>query len=173
MTKLYSLLELNHVKCKLCIGCSSVCQGDPVFHQQEQIQTSLMQWLPKKVMVLPFQPLSIAFNQINYFIDIPPVSSAFYTIRRIYSFLIVMLGSKCGLLRGFLFGIFFPFIFVLSIFCFNSGFQSTPILPLLLFSIPDAMSLFYSECKMLLLFSSHLNGNTPNMNSTFMIWVST
>jgi hypothetical protein len=39
--------------------------------------------LPKKGMVLPFQPLSIAFNHINYFIDMPPVSSAFYTIRRI------------------------------------------------------------------------------------------
>jgi hypothetical protein len=126
--------------------------------------------LPKKGMVLPFQPLSIAFNHINYFIDMPPVSSAFYTIRRIYSFLLVMLGSKCGLLWGFLFGIFFSIAFN---FCFNSGFQSTPILPLLLFSIPDAMSLFYSECKILLLFSSHLNGNTPNMNSAFMIWVST
>ncbi len=129
--------------------------------------------LRKKGMVLPFQPLSIAFNHINYFIDMPPVSSAFYTIRRIYFFLLVMLGSKCGLLWGFLFRNFFPFIFVLSIFCFNSGFESTPILPLLLFSIPDAMSLFYSECKVLLLFSSHWNGNTPNMKSTFMIWVST
>jgi len=72
--------------------------------------------LPKKGMVLPFQPLSIAFNHINYFIDMPPVSSAFYTIRRIYSFLLVMLGSKCGLLWGFLFGNFFPLIFVLSNF---------------------------------------------------------
>jgi len=63
--------------------------------------------LLKKGMVLPFQPLSIAFNHINYFIDMPPVSSALYTIRRIYSFLLVMLGSKCGLLWGFLFGNFF------------------------------------------------------------------
>jgi len=62
---------------------------------------------PKKGMVLPFQPLSIAFNHINYFVDMPPVSSAFYTIRRIYSFLLVMLGSKCGLLWGFLSGNFF------------------------------------------------------------------
>ncbi len=43
---------------------------------------------------------------------------------------------------------FFRFICVLSIFCFNSGFQSTPVLLLLLFSIPDAISLFCSECKM-------------------------
>jgi hypothetical protein len=28
--------------------------------------------LPKKGMVLLFQPLSIAFNHINYFIDMPP-----------------------------------------------------------------------------------------------------
>jgi hypothetical protein len=27
---------------------------------------------PKKGMVLPFQPLSIAFNHINYFVDMPP-----------------------------------------------------------------------------------------------------
>jgi hypothetical protein len=125
MTEFYSLLELNHFKCKLCTGCSSVCHGDPVFHQQEQIQTGLMQWLqqmwycPRREMVLPFQPLSIAFNHINYFIDVPPGSSAFYTIRRIYSFLLVMLGSKCGLLRGFCLEIFFPFIFVLSILDFN------------------------------------------------------
>jgi hypothetical protein len=66
--------------------------------------------LPKKGMVLLFQPLSIAFNHINYFIDMPPVSSAFYAIR-IYSFLLVMLGSKCGLLWGFLFGIFFSIAF--------------------------------------------------------------
>jgi len=79
-------------------------------------------------------------------------------------------GANVAYCGGFCLEFFFP---LLSIFCFNPGFQSTPILPLLLFSIPYAMSLFYSECKILLLFSSHLNGNTPNMNSAFMSWVST
>lgn len=34
----------------------------------------------KKGMVLPFQPLSLAFNHINYYVDMPAVS---YQIRKI------------------------------------------------------------------------------------------
>lgn len=29
---------------------------------------------PKKGMVLPFQPLSLAFNHVNYYVDMPAVS---------------------------------------------------------------------------------------------------
>lgn len=32
---------------------------------------------PKKGMVLPFQPLSVAFNHINYYVDMPAVSHSF------------------------------------------------------------------------------------------------
>lgn len=31
----------------------------------------------KKGMVLPFQPLSLAFNHINYYVDMPEVSCSF------------------------------------------------------------------------------------------------
>lgn len=31
----------------------------------------------KKGMVLPFQPLSLAFNHVNYYVDMPPVSHSF------------------------------------------------------------------------------------------------
>ena len=30
---------------------------------------------PKKGMVLPFQPLSLTFNHVNYYVDMPAVSS--------------------------------------------------------------------------------------------------
>lgn len=30
---------------------------------------------PKKGMVLPFQPLSLAFNNVNYYVDMPAVSN--------------------------------------------------------------------------------------------------
>lgn len=29
---------------------------------------------PKRGMVLPFQPLSLAFNHVNYYVDMPAVS---------------------------------------------------------------------------------------------------
>lgn len=29
---------------------------------------------PRKGMVLPFQPLSLAFNHVNYYVDMPVVS---------------------------------------------------------------------------------------------------
>ncbi len=29
---------------------------------------------PKKGMVLPFQPLSLSFNHVNYYVDMPAVS---------------------------------------------------------------------------------------------------
>ena len=32
---------------------------------------------PKKGMVLPFEPLSLAFNHVNYFVDMPAVSHSF------------------------------------------------------------------------------------------------
>lgn len=32
---------------------------------------------PKKGMVLPFQPLSVAFHHINYYVDMPAVSHSF------------------------------------------------------------------------------------------------
>lgn len=32
---------------------------------------------PKKGMVLPFQPLSLAFNHVNYYVDMPAVSHSF------------------------------------------------------------------------------------------------
>ena len=30
---------------------------------------------PKRGMVLPFQPLSLAFNNVNYYVDMPSVSN--------------------------------------------------------------------------------------------------
>lgn len=36
----------------------------------------------KKGMILPFQPLSLAFDHINYFVDMPGVSSLFYNFTR-------------------------------------------------------------------------------------------
>lgn len=30
---------------------------------------------PKKGMVLPFTPLSMSFDNVNYFVDMPPVSA--------------------------------------------------------------------------------------------------
>lgn len=32
---------------------------------------------PRKGMVLPFQPLSLAFNHVNYYVDMPAVSNSF------------------------------------------------------------------------------------------------
>lgn len=32
---------------------------------------------PKKGMILPFQPLSLAFNHVNYYVDMPAVSHSF------------------------------------------------------------------------------------------------
>lgn len=32
---------------------------------------------PKRGMVLPFQPLSLAFEHVNYFVDMPAVSRSF------------------------------------------------------------------------------------------------
>lgn len=29
---------------------------------------------PKRGMILPFEPLSLAFNHMNYYVDMPPVS---------------------------------------------------------------------------------------------------
>jgi hypothetical protein len=37
----------------------------------------------KKGMVLPFQPLSLAFNHVNYYVDMPAVSN-FYIISEIF-----------------------------------------------------------------------------------------
>lgn len=36
----------------------------------------------KKGMVLPFQPLSLAFDHVNYFVDMPTVSP-FYNVSRL------------------------------------------------------------------------------------------
>lgn len=38
----------------------------------------------KKGMVLPFQPLSLAFNHVNYYVDMPAVSYSF--LRLYYKF---------------------------------------------------------------------------------------
>lgn len=38
----------------------------------------------KKGMVLPFQPLSLAFNHVNYYVDMPAVSYSF--LRLYYEF---------------------------------------------------------------------------------------
>lgn len=35
---------------------------------------------PKRGMVLPFQPLSLAFNHLNYYVDMPLVSIFFGSI---------------------------------------------------------------------------------------------
>ena len=35
---------------------------------------------PKRGMILPFQPLSLAFNHVNYYVDMPTVSNLFLNI---------------------------------------------------------------------------------------------
>ena len=35
---------------------------------------------PKRGMVLPFQPLSLEFNHVNYYVDMPVVSHSFETL---------------------------------------------------------------------------------------------
>ena len=35
---------------------------------------------PKRGMVLPYQPLSLAFNHVNYYVDMPAVSNLFLNV---------------------------------------------------------------------------------------------
>lgn len=42
---------------------------------ESSIGTSAVQARVKRGMVLPFQPLSLAFNHENYYVDMPAVSS--------------------------------------------------------------------------------------------------
>jgi len=35
---------------------------------------------PRRGMVLPFQPLSLAFDHINYYVDMPAVSYSFFRL---------------------------------------------------------------------------------------------
>lgn len=39
---------------------------------------------PRRGMVLPFQPLSLAFNHINYYVDMPAVSRSFILVYSAY-----------------------------------------------------------------------------------------
>lgn len=41
---------------------------------------------PKRGMVLPFQPLSLAFNHVNYYVDMPAVSQPSLSIYTFYMF---------------------------------------------------------------------------------------
>jgi len=41
---------------------------------------------PKKGMVLPFQPLSLAFNNVNYYVDMPAVSNCVSYLFSLYRF---------------------------------------------------------------------------------------
>jgi hypothetical protein len=65
--------------CKMHIGFSSVLQRFSVSSTgaNSDVSDAIAEAKgvqPKRGMILPFQPLTIAFHHINYFIDMPAVS---------------------------------------------------------------------------------------------------
>lgn len=54
----------------------------------------------KKGMVLPFQPLSLAFDHVNYYVDMPAVSLGYTKIRNLISIFCTKMKLKfCKFIR--------------------------------------------------------------------------
>lgn len=67
----YDLYSLN---AQIRTFCDPTTGVDMELQSSSQIAGSSSNKEPKKGMVLPFQPLSMAFNHINYYVDMPAVS---------------------------------------------------------------------------------------------------
>ena len=39
---------------------------------------------PKRGMILPFTPLAMSFDTVNYYVDMPPVRSLFYCLQLLF-----------------------------------------------------------------------------------------
>lgn len=47
--------------------------------------SSVSDHAPRRGMILPFQPLSLAFDHVNYYVDMPAVSPSFETVSPFYN----------------------------------------------------------------------------------------